>query len=95
MEFNKNNLFKIILIVFVVVFAINIGIITASKKTVKQKVDAAIEVKRPAELKLTMIKDSSCSDCADITLIIDAIKKTNVQIINEETFDVASQKFLR
>jgi len=92
MENRKNNLFKIFLAAFVLVFIINIGLITASKDAVKQKEEAAQEAARPANISLTIVKDSSCADCVDITPIINAIKKTNVKITKEETFEANSSE---
>lgn len=92
MENKKNNLLKIFIIAIIVVFSINIGIIEASKKSVKQKADAAMEEKRPANVSIIMIKNSSCGDCADIGPILEAVKKTNINIAKEETFDSASQE---
>lgn len=89
MENTNNNRLNILIIAIIFVFAVNVGIITASKKTLKEKTDAAEEANRPANISLTIIKDSSCSDCADIAPIINAIKKTNSKIIGEETFEAA------
>lgn len=86
----KNNLLKIFIIAIIIIFAINIGIITASKKTVKQKVDAALETKRPANISIEIIKDSTCADCADINPILNAVRGTNIKIAKEETFEAAS-----
>ncbi len=88
----KTNVFRILLVIFVLVFAVNISIIMASKKTVKQQADAAEEAKRPANISLAVIKDSSCPDCADINPIISAVKKTNVKIAKEETFEASAQE---
>lgn len=92
MENKKNNLLEVLVVAIIVVFVINIGIITASKKSVKQKADAAEEAKRPANITITVIKDSSCGDCADINPIIDAVKKTNSKITQEETFEANGQE---
>lgn len=86
----KINVFKILLVIFVLVFAINISIIELSKKAVKQKEEAALEANRPANISLTVIKDPSCTDCADIAPIINAVKKTNVKITKEDTFEATS-----
>lgn len=88
---NKNNLLKIFIVAIIVIFAINIGLIEATSGNVKQKVAADAEAKRPANITLAIIKDSSCADCADITPIIDAIKKTNSKITSEEIFQSNSQ----
>lgn len=77
---------KIFLAAFILVFAINIGIITATQNNLKEKTGAALEAARPANISLIIIKDSSCADCADISPIVGAVKKTNVKITKEETF---------
>lgn len=92
MENKTNNLLKIILVAFILIFAIDIGIITASKDAVKQKEDAALELKRPANVTLTIIKDPLCVDCADIDPIINAVKRANLKITEEKTFNAASQE---
>lgn len=92
MENKKNNLLKVLIIAIILVFAINIGIILASKKAVKDKAAAALEAKRPANVSLTIIKDSSCGDCADVSPIINAIKKTNLIVAKEETLEASSQE---
>lgn len=93
MQFNnealkeKTNLFKIFIVVFIFLFAINIGIIMASKNAVKQKEDDALEAARPADIAISIIKDSFCTDCADINVAVDAVKKTNVKVGKEEIFE--------
>ena len=92
MENIKNNRLNILIIAIVFIFAINVGIITASKKTVKEKTDASEEANRPANISIVAIRDLSCTDCADINPIIAAVKKTNVKITREEIFEFASQE---
>jgi hypothetical protein len=87
---NYNNLYKIFIIAIVAVFVINVGIILADKNAAKEKIDSALELNRPANVSLTVIKDSSCTDCADILPFVSAIKNTNVKIIKEETFEAGS-----
>lgn len=89
---NYNDLLKIFIISIMAVFVINIGIILASKNAAKEKIDSALELNRPANISLTAIKDSSCTDCADILPIISAIKKTNVKITKEETFEAGNSE---
>lgn len=90
MVYRTNNLLKIFIIVFIVIFAVNIGIIVASKNAVNQKENAALEAGRPANVSLVIIKDSSCTDCADVSPVINAIKNTNIKITKEETFEASS-----
>lgn len=45
------------------------------------------EEKRPANLQITIIKDSSCSDCFSVDAIIEKIKSDNVNIEAEDAFE--------
>ncbi|MCK5413611.1 MAG: hypothetical protein KAI57_04540 [Candidatus Pacebacteria bacterium] len=45
------------------------------------------EEKRPANLQITIIKDSSCSDCFSVNAIIEKIKSDNVNIEAEDAFE--------
>lgn len=92
MENKKENLLKIFIVVFILIFAINISIITASKDAVKQKEDVVLEAGRPANISIITIKDSSCTDCADLSPFINAVKKTNAKITKEETFEAGSSE---
>lgn len=55
-----------------------------------------ISVKRgavkPAKLQLTLIKDSACEDCRDITPLIEEIKKHSVKITSERTLERTSEE---
>lgn len=71
---------------------INIAIILQSTVAVTKKVKAAEEAARPANVSLTIIKDSSCADCADITPLINAIKNTNIKITEEKSIESSSEE---
>lgn len=50
-----------------------------------------------AKLRLTIIKDSACSDCRDVTPLVEEIKKRGAKIISERTLertDAAAQKLI-
>lgn len=92
MENKKNNLLKILIVAIILIFAINISLADTASGIVKQKVAAGNEAKRPANISISIIKDPVCSDCADITSIINAVKNTNAKITSEEIFEANSQR---
>lgn len=69
------------------IFLINIAVISQNKSIVAGKKAVADEIARPANISITIIKDSSCTDCAELTNYIDAVKKQNVKVISEEVLD--------
>lgn len=79
------------IIVLVVVFAGNIAMIELSKKDLAQKVKAAEEIKRPADIEIIAVKNSACAECFDLNPFIDAIKSTNVKVAKEETFEASGE----
>lgn len=89
-DLKKITLLNLFTAAGIIIFAVNIGIIITNKNIVGQKVKAAEELKRPASINLKIVKDSSCADCADLQFIIDAIKKTNVRVEREESFEASS-----
>ena len=61
-------------------------------KEVSQKVTAAKDAARPLEISLTIIKDSSCKDCFDLTNTISSIKALNVKILDEKDLESSSSE---
>lgn len=56
---------------------------------IDKEIAEAEQALKPAEIKLSMIKDSSCDDCLDISLVADAIKAKNVKITKEESIELS------
>lgn len=86
-KIKKINLKTFLSIALGLVFLINIAIILQNKSILAQKKAAADELARPANISITLIKDSSCADCADLANYIDAIKKQNVKVVSEDVLD--------
>lgn len=57
-----------------------------------QKLKAAAEAKRPANLDLVMITDESCKDCFNLNPVLDIIKKENIKINSTKTLDSAGDE---
>ena len=47
---------------------------------------------KPAKIELTLIKNSKCSDCSDISAVIKNIKSRNVNVTKESAFDFDSKQ---
>lgn len=57
-----------------------------------QKLKAAAEAKRPANLDLVLITDESCKDCFNLNPILDNLKKENIKINSTQTVDSAGEE---
>ncbi len=51
-----------------------------TNSTVNAKIAEQKEIKRPANLEVTIIQDSACKECYDITKVINGLEKLNVKI---------------
>jgi len=88
--FKKIGLKNFLLIALIAILLINIAVILQNKSIVAKKKMIADEMARPANISITIIKDSSCADCADLTNYIDTIKAQNVKVVKEETLEATS-----
>lgn len=70
--------------IIAIVLLINISLTISLKGITNAAVVAAKENARPAEIQITVLEDSSCTDCFDSTTTIDAIKNSNVKISSEQ-----------
>jgi len=86
-KFNFSISFWLLSILALVIFISSLASFIALNSTnmvLKQKVAATKEAARPANISLTIIQDSSCSDCFDTKEMVAAIKKENVKVISEK-----------
>lgn len=92
MLFNNKKIISpnLFVVVGAIIISINIGVIISGKNIIIKNVKANEEVKRPANISLIIIKDSSCTDCADISPVIATIKRANIKVEKEETFEAAT-----
>lgn len=89
---SNNNIF-IILGALLILFALyNIVQTSSFNSLFNEKLSAAKEAARPAELNMIIIEDGNCDDCFDIQTVVASIKKSHVNIISEENLDLSSSK---
>lgn len=72
--------------------AITTFLFVKSNGILNKKLAETAEIKRPANLDLTIIADKTCVDCFDLNTILDQIKKENVKINSNQTIDSASEE---
>ena len=88
----SENVVIVLGIIVIVVLLVNtvMSAITISK--LKEKIGDAKEFSKPVPVNLFVIRDNTCNDCFDVSSIIEEVKKSNVEIINEENIDIKSGK---
>lgn len=79
-----------VIITILVVLIFNTYQIMNLKGIVSEKVAQAAEETRPAKMAFILLRDDSCDDCTDITPIIDAIKRDNIDVVSERNVDASS-----
>jgi len=99
-KFNANRLIKkidvgdilILLTILLGIFTIYLIILTYSINADLQKNTEAIKEKlKPANIEITLIKDSKCTDCSDLLPIINQIKTAKVNVSRLNTFEYGSK----
>lgn len=97
-ENTKNGLkvnYWFLLAVFGVIFisaAVTISFSLKTNALTNQKMAAAAEANRPANLDLTLLTDAACQDCFNLNSVLDNIKKENVKINSQKTIDSAGDE---
>ncbi len=79
-------------VVFVICVSLIIGLVITAKasKLVDENIAENEEAARPAELEIIILQDFNCSDCFDLTLFIETLKKENVQVNSEKVVEISS-----
>ncbi len=91
-KIKKENLHIYLWVAIGVVLLVNIAVLFQSTAVAKDKVAAAEELARPANISFITIKDSSCADCAGLEPYTNAIRKKNVNVIGERTIESGSDE---
>lgn len=87
----SNNHILVILGALLILFALyNIMQTSSFNSLFNEKLAAAKEAARPAELDMIIIEDGNCDDCFDIQTTIDSVKKSHVNITSERSIDLSS-----
>ena len=75
-----------------IILIINIMLTYSINQNMKKNIDIAKEKLKPARIELTVIKNSKCSDCFDVSSILSHIKSAQVNITKENVLEFDSQE---
>ncbi len=92
---SKINLYYIfigIALLLGAILLINIVLTFNLNKEMKKASETAQERLKPAKIELTLIKNSKCSDCFDISTVVSHIKNANVDVTKESMFEFDSKE---
>ena len=90
-KLNIENIFIGITILLGVIIIINIILTFNINSNLKKSTQAAMEKLKPAKIELTLIRNSKCSDCFDISAVVNHIKSANVNITKETMHEFDSK----
>ena len=91
-KFNLYYIFIGLTILLGVILLFNIALTFNVNKELKKSAEAVQEKLKPAKIELTLIKNSKCSDCSDISALVIHIKNTNVNVTDEKTVEFDSKE---
>ena len=89
---NLEDIFIGLVILLGIILIINVVLTFNLNKDLKKGAEAVKEKLRPAKIELTIIKNSKCRDCFDISKIVSHVKSANVNVTKETTFEFDSQE---
>lgn len=86
------NIFIGLTIILGLIVLINVIIASSINKQIKESKLTAEEKQKPAKVELTIIKNSKCADCFDISAVIAYIKNSNVNVTKENSVEFDSKE---
>lgn len=84
---NWKNAYLGLAILLAVVLLINVAVTFSMNKELKKGAEEQKEKLRPGKIELTVVKNSKCADCFDVTPILSSIKKAKANITKETTLE--------
>jgi len=94
-KLKRSNLYYVFIgvtILLGVILLVNIALTFSLNKELKKSAEAVQEKLKPAKIELTLIKNSKCNDCFDISALISHIKNANVNVTNEKAMEFDSKE---
>ena len=89
---NLEKVITLLLVLTVLLSIINVIMIQIRIQKVEEAKELLKEKMKPAQLNIIKLTASSCDDCYDIEEAIASLKKQNVNITKEESFELGSVK---
>src|SRR3989338_2669547 len=78
-------------ILLILILGINVYQTFKLSSHISKNIADAKEKTRPANIELTLIKNSKCTDCNDLASAVEYIKSANVKIVQEKTLEFDSK----
>ena len=91
-KFNIRHLYFGLLIVLGIVLIVNMVLTFNINKDLQKKSAELKEKLKPGEVELTLIRNSKCKDCADISAVVSSIKNAKINITKERTLEFDSKE---
>ena len=91
-HFTLESLFIGLAIILGLIVLINVITASSINKQIKESKLTADEKLKPAKIELTIIKNSGCADCFDISPVIVYVKNSNVNITRENSVEFDSKE---
>lgn len=89
---NLPSIFLALIIILGIILAINLALTFSLNKNIAEKTEAAKENSKPAKIEFTVIKNSKCSDCYDISAVSDHLKGSGIEVIKESSIELDSSE---
>lgn len=81
-----------ILAVLGIILLANIFFTLSVSKSLKKNIETANEAARPGEIEITLIENSACLDCSDISEVVDYVKSVKSNVTKETTLEFSSSE---
>ena len=91
-HFNLENIFIGLIVLLGVILLVNTILTFNLSKNLKKSSEAIQQKLNPAKIELTLIKNSKCNDCFDISTIVSHIKNAYVNITKETMHEFNSKE---
>ena len=89
-KLNLENAFVVLAIILLVILLINLYLTFTLNQDLKKNAESLKEKSKPANIQLSVIKNSKCSDCFDIDPVINYIKTQKVNVTSEKILEFDS-----
>jgi len=91
-KFNLYNIFLGLTVLLGVFLIFNLLLTLSLSKDLKKNTEIVKESSRPADVDVTLIRNSKCSDCFDVSPVIDYVRSTGVNIKSDKIIDFDSNE---
>ena len=81
---NLHRFFTIGIFALLAILLFNSFFVFSIGKSLNVKIEEAKELARPAKIEIIKL-ESSCTDCFDADSIIEILKKSNLEVVNEKS----------